>query len=104
MIAHVVVKMPDPMGQLLAMFQYLLTVLAAEFTHFFVTMPVLFWIFTRTNPYKHMYGCVKAFGMAFASNNRSNCALNILCYFSEILVANLIYCHKLIITKSLFKF
>ena len=70
MIAHVVVKMPDPMGQLLAMFQYLLTVLAAEFTHFFVTMPVLFWIFTRTNPYKHMYGCVKAFGMAFASNNR----------------------------------
>ena len=70
MIAHVVVKMSDPMGQLLAMFQYLLTVLAAEVTHFFITMPIIFWIITRTNPYKHMYGCAKAFGMAFASNNR----------------------------------
>ena len=70
MIAAMVVEMPDPLGQLLAMFQYLLTVLAAEVTHFFITMPILFFIFTRTNPYKHMYGCLKAFGMAFASNNR----------------------------------
>ena len=70
MIAHVVVKVPDPLGQLVALFQYLLTVVAAEATHFFITMPILFWIFVRTNPYKYMRGCLKAFGMAFASSNR----------------------------------
>ena len=70
MIAAVVIEMQDPWGQLIAMFQYFITVFAAEVFHFFITMPLIFWIFTRSNPYKYMYGCLKALGMAFASNNR----------------------------------
>ncbi len=72
MIAATVVEIEDPVGSLLAMFRFLCMVLAAEATHFFITMPLLLWAVTRTNPYKYMFGCLKAFGMAFASNNRQD--------------------------------
>ena len=73
MIASSVISMVDPVDGLIALLGYFFTILAALIVHFFVALPIVYLIFTRKNPYKYMYGCLKAFGMACASNNR--------CYF-----------------------
>ena len=70
MIATTVVEIEDPIGLIRQMLVFLLTVLLGLFCHAVFVLPLIFFVFVRRNPYKHMYKCTKALVTAFATNNR----------------------------------
>ena len=70
MLAPTVIEIEDPIGLIQQMFVFLLTVLLGLFCHAVFVLPLLYFIFVRKNPYKHMQKCTKALVTAFATNNR----------------------------------
>ena len=47
MIASSIINMKDPVDGLIALLGYFFTILAALIIHFFVALPIVYWIFTR---------------------------------------------------------
>ena len=70
MIATTVVRMEDPIALIKSMAIFLTTVVMGLMIHTLLTQPLIYFIFMRKNPYKHLLGCIKALVTAFATNNR----------------------------------
>ena len=49
---------------------YFLTVLVGLFIHGSIVLPLLFFLMTRNNPYKFMYGISQAMATAFGTSSR----------------------------------
>lgn len=50
---------------------YFLTVLAGLFVHGVIVLPLMFFVLTRTNPYRFMYGISQAMATAFGTSSSS---------------------------------
>ena len=70
MIATTVIEVQDPMSMLQQMLAYVITVIVALLFHSLVILPLIFFIFVRKNPYKHVKTCGKAILTAFVTGNR----------------------------------
>ena len=49
---------------------YFLTVLVGLFLHGSIVLPLIFFVITRQNPYKFMYGISQAMATAFGTSSR----------------------------------
>ena len=65
-----VVNLEDPAAQILALAYFALTVILGLVLHFFITMPIIYFILVRNNPFKYMIGCFQALSTAFLTGNR----------------------------------
>ncbi len=70
LVARLTLQMETPLRTLRSLSWFLLTVLVAEAAHFLIVLPVLYWVFTRRNPFIFLFGVTRALVMALASSDR----------------------------------
>ena len=81
MVSTTVVQMDNPEFLLKYLFVFIITAALGLFTHMFLVLPVLFLIFARRNPFKHIWHCMKAIVTAFGTDNRYTVKLVTFCVF-----------------------
>ena len=70
LLASTVMQIRNPAVILQKASMFIVTALAGLLTHFFIVLPLVYFVLTRQNPYRFMVGCLRALVTAFASGNR----------------------------------
>ena len=71
LVARLTLEMTDPVEALRLVSRFLLTVVVGEVVHFLVILPLIYWIFTRRNPFSFLLSVSRALIMALAASDRS---------------------------------
>ena len=69
-MASAVVKMENIQTHVAAMAMMIASAVTGLLVHIFIVLPLLFWLFTKKNPFKFMKGVIKALVTAFATSSR----------------------------------
>ena len=70
LIANKLVGIPDLGEILISLGYYMLTVLVGLFIHGLIVIPLIYFVFTRKNPFRYMKGVIQAYVTAFATASR----------------------------------
>ena len=70
LVAREILHMEDPVEELRSLGLYMLTVLTGLGIHGFIILPLIFFFFTRKNPYTYLVGVLQAIVTAFGTASR----------------------------------
>ena len=70
LIAAKIVEMEDPVKQFEQLLFYVLTVLAGLVLHGFISLPLIYLVVVRKNPFRYLYGVLEAIVTALATASR----------------------------------
>ena len=70
LVASEIINMTDPARELRALGMYMVTVLTGLAIHGIIILPLLYLIIIRKNPFKYIYGALRALATALGTASR----------------------------------